>query len=81
MAALLTSHSFLVHLLGLFGVVGAGMAVPNSPSVSIAVALMTGISQAAHAYQTVRTQATVTLPDTGIRMTPPPVPKLEGPTH
>lgn len=71
MAALFTSQSFLTHLLGLLGILGANWAVPNSPAVSIAVAAVTGITQAAHAYTKVRTQPTVSLPDTGVRLAPP----------
>lgn len=73
MKALFSSHSFLTHIFGLFGVLGAGVAVPNSPVLSLAVALVTGATQAAHAYTKVRTQQTVSLPDTGIRMAPPPL--------
>lgn len=78
MKELLQSHSFLTHLLGLFGLVGANVVVPNSPAVSIAVAAITGISQAAHAYSKVRTQPNVSGIDVGIRLPPPSLTNAAG---
>lgn len=78
MKELLQSHSFLTHLAGLFGVVGSGLVVPNSPAVSIAVALVTGITQAAHAYTKVRTQPQVSGMDLGIRLPPPSLTNAAG---
>lgn len=56
----LHSRTFITHVTGLAGILGAGYAIPNSTPVSIAVAALTGLTQAAHAYQAVRTQPQVT---------------------
>lgn len=55
----LHSRTFITHLTGLAGIVGTGYAVPNSPAISIAVAALTGITQAAHAYQAVKVAPSV----------------------
>lgn len=59
----LHSRTFLTHVTGLASILGAGVALPNSTAASVAIAALTGITQAAHAYQTVRTQPKVTEAD------------------
>lgn len=50
-------HSPVVtHIIGVAGTLTAGVVIPNSPAASIAIAAITGITQASHAYATVRTQ-------------------------
>lgn len=55
----LHSRTFITHLTGLLGVAGSGWLLPNSPAVSIAMAIITGITQAAHAFNNLKGKPTV----------------------
>lgn len=55
----LISRTFFVHVTGLLSILGAGWAIPNSQTASLAIAAITGITQAAHAYKSVREQPTL----------------------
>lgn len=59
----LHSRIFITHVSGLFAAIASGYAVPNSPVLSLAVALITGITQAAHAYSKVKAAEQVTSAD------------------
>lgn len=61
--ALLNSRKFMMYVVGLASIVGLNHSIPNSATASLAIALLTGVTQAAHAYQTVRTQPTVSVAD------------------
>jgi len=50
-----TSRIFATHVTGLLSIVVAGHTMPNTPLVALAIAVLTGITQAAHAYQNVKT--------------------------
>lgn len=59
----LQSRTFITHITGLLGILTTSMAVPNSTLVTLAVALLTGITQASHAYQATRVKPVVTTND------------------
>lgn len=59
----LQSRTFVTHITGLLGILTTSLAVPNSTLVTLAVALLTGITQASHAYQATRAKPTVTTND------------------
>lgn len=59
----LHSRTFVTHLTGLAGILGAGAIVPTHPAVTLAIAALTGITQASHAYQAVKTKDAVSVED------------------
>ena len=60
---MLKSDVLATHLTGLVALLGSAWAMPNSPIVSLAIALLTGLTQAVHAYERVKGQATVSSSD------------------
>jgi len=66
----LQSRTFVTHITGLLSIIGAAWVIPNTPIISLAIAILTGITEAAHAYQNVRLQPTLTSADLKEAITP-----------
>jgi len=68
----LQSRTFITHVTGLLGILATAYGAPNSPLFSFAVAVLTGVTQAAHAYQNGAKPVVTAMPDftapTGTRL-------------
>ncbi len=67
----LQSRTFITHVTGLLALLGTAWSMPNSPLLSLAVALLTGVTQASHAYQNVKGKANIDSGDLSTLITSP----------